>query len=39
LARVLIGIARPLYANEPFGVDLDETVCQPSLEMSPSLTH
>ena len=26
LARVLIGIARPLYANEPFGMDLDETV-------------
>jgi hypothetical protein len=26
LARVLIGMARPLYANEPFGVDLDETV-------------
>ena len=26
LARVLIGIARPLYANEPFGMDLDEIV-------------
>ncbi len=26
LARVLIGMARPLYANEPFGMDLDETV-------------
>jgi hypothetical protein len=26
LARVLIDIARPLYANEPFGMDLDETV-------------
>lgn len=26
LARVLIGIAHPLYANEPFGMDLDETV-------------
>jgi hypothetical protein len=26
LAQVLIGIARPLYADEPFGVELDETV-------------
>lgn len=26
LARVLIGMARPLYAHEPFGMDLDETV-------------
>ena len=25
-AQVLIGIARPLYASEDFGVDLDETV-------------
>jgi hypothetical protein len=25
-ARVLIGIARPLYANEPFGVELNNTV-------------
>lgn len=26
LARHLIGIARPLYASDPFGVDLDATV-------------
>jgi hypothetical protein len=26
LAQVLISIARPLYANEPFGVELDDTV-------------
>jgi hypothetical protein len=26
LAQVLISIARPLYADEPFGVDLQETV-------------
>ena len=26
LAQHLIGIARPLYANDPFGVDLDATV-------------
>jgi hypothetical protein len=26
LAQVLIRIARPLYADEPFGVELDETV-------------
>jgi hypothetical protein len=25
-AQILIGIARPLYAREPFGVDLDQTV-------------
>jgi Transposase DDE domain len=25
-AQILIRIARPLYANEPFGVDLDQTV-------------
>jgi hypothetical protein len=25
-AQILIGIARPLYASEPFGVDLDQTV-------------
>ena len=26
LAQVLIGIARPLYVNDPFGVELDNTV-------------
>jgi hypothetical protein len=26
LAQVLIAVARPLYADEPFGVELDETV-------------
>jgi hypothetical protein len=26
LAQVLIGIARPLYADEPFGIELDNTV-------------
>jgi hypothetical protein len=26
LAQVLIGIARPLYAQEPFGIELDNTV-------------
>lgn len=25
-AQILIGIARPLYASEPFGVDLEQTV-------------
>ena len=37
LAQALIAIARPLYADEPFGVDLEETVYASTSEVEQSV--